>query len=79
VIRERLERTVPGRTGGSGLPDPGYLADTLARVTLAMIRSAMIRHAQLSRDPDQETVPASVLVEQALSILAIPGRRDLSP
>ena len=79
VIRERLERTVPGSTGGSGPPDPGYLADTLARVTLAMIRSAMIRHAQLSRDPDQETVPASVLVEQALSILAIPGHRDLGP
>ena len=79
VIRERLERTVPGSTGGSGLPDPGYLADTLARVTLAMIRSAMIRHAQLSRDPDRETVPVSVLVEQALSILAIPGHRGLGP
>ena len=77
VIRERLERTVPGSTGGSGPPDPGYLADTLARVTLAMIRSAMIRHAQLSRDPDRETVPVSVLVEQALSILAIPGHRGL--
>ncbi len=44
-----------------------------------MIRSAMIRHAQLSRDPDRETVPTSVLIEQALSILAIPGRRDLGP
>lgn len=74
VIRERLERTVPGSTGGGGLPDPDYLADTLARITLAMVRSAMIRHAQLSRDPDRETVPASVLIEQALSILAIPGR-----
>jgi hypothetical protein len=72
VIRERLERT-----GGNGLPEPDYLADMLARVTLAMIRSAMIRHAQLSRDPDRETVPTSVLAEQALSILAIPGRQDL--
>jgi AcrR family transcriptional regulator len=79
VIRERLERTVPSSTGGSGLPDPDYLADTLARTTLALIRSAMIRHAQLSRDPDRETVPTSVLIEQALSILAIPGRRDLGP
>jgi hypothetical protein len=74
VIRERLERS-----GGNSLPDPDYLAEMLARITLAMIRSAMIRHAQLSRDPDRETVPTSVLVEQALSILAIPGRRDLGP
>jgi hypothetical protein len=74
VIRERLERS-----GGNRLPDPDYLADALARITLAMIRSAMIRHAQLSRDPDRETVPTSVLVEQALSILAIPGHRDLGP
>jgi hypothetical protein len=72
VIRERLERT-----GANGPPDPDCLAGMLARITLAMIRSAMIRHAQLSRDPDRETVPASVLVEQAQSILAIPGRRDL--
>ena len=79
VIRERLERTVPGRTGGSGQPDPDYLADVLARITLAMIRSAMIRHAQLSQDPDRETVPTSVLIEQALSVLAVPGRRDLGP
>jgi AcrR family transcriptional regulator len=74
VIRERLERT-----GGNSLPDPEYLAEMLARITLAMIRSAMIRHAQLSRDPDRETVPTSVLVEQALSLLAIPGRRNLGP
>jgi AcrR family transcriptional regulator len=74
VIRERLERS-----GGNGLPDTDYLAEMLARITLAMIRSAMIRHAQLSRDPDRETVPTSVLVEQALSMLAIPGRRDLGP
>lgn len=74
VIRERLERT-----GGNSLPDPEYLAEMLARITLAMIRSAMIRHAQLSRDPDRETVPTSVLVEQALSVLAIPGRRNLGP
>ena len=79
VIRERLERTVPGSTGGSGQPDPDYLADVLARITLAMIRSAMIRQAQLSQDPDRETVPTSVLIEQALSVLAVPGRRDLSP
>jgi AcrR family transcriptional regulator len=78
VIRERLERTMASGTGGGGLPDTDYLAEMLARITLAMIRSAMIRHAQLSRDPDRETVPTSVLVEQALSILAIPGR-DLSP
>jgi AcrR family transcriptional regulator len=74
VIRERLERS-----GGNSLPDPDYLAEMLARITLAMIRSAMIRHAQLSRDPDRETVATSVLVEQALSILAIPGHRDLGP
>ena len=77
VIRERLERTGPGTergsTAGNGLADTGYLADTLARITLAMIRSAMIRHAQLSQDPDRETVPTSELVDQALSILAIPG------
>ena len=77
VIRERLERT--SSTGGNVLADPDYLADMLARITLAMIRSAMIRHAQLSRDPDRETVPTSVLVDQALSILAIPGRQDLGP
>ena len=74
VIRERLERT-----GGNSLPDPEYLAEMLARITLAMIRSAMIRHAQLSRDPDRETVPTSVLVEQALSLLAIPGCQNLGP
>jgi hypothetical protein len=74
VIRERLERG-----GGNVLPDTDYLAEMLARITLAMIRSAMIRHAQLNRDPDRETVPTSVLVEQALSMLAIPGRRDLGP
>jgi AcrR family transcriptional regulator len=74
VIRERLERS-----GGNVLPDTDYLAGMLARITLAMIRSAMIRHAQLSRDPDRETVPTSVLVEQALSMLAIPGHQDLGP
>ena len=79
VIRERLERTMASSTGGNVLADPDYLAEMLARITLAMIRSAMIRHAQLSRDPDRETVPTSVLVDQALSILAIPGRQDLGP
>ena len=79
VIRERLDRTISSSTGGNGLADTDYLAEMLARITLAMIRSAMIRHAQLSRDPDRETVPTSVLIDQALSILAIPGRQDLSP
>ncbi|MGH3067490.1 MAG: TetR/AcrR family transcriptional regulator [Streptosporangiaceae bacterium] len=94
VIRERLERTIAsstglgstglgstglGSTGGDGLADTDYLAEMLARITLAMIRSAMIRHAQLSRDPDRETVPTSVLVDQALSILVIPACRDLGP
>jgi hypothetical protein len=55
--------------------DPDYLADLLARIIVAMIRSAMIRHAQLSRDPGRETAPASVLVDQALSILSLPGSR----
>ena len=67
VIRERLARTP------RDLADPDYLADLLARIILAMIRSAMIRHAQLSRDPGRETVPTSVLVDQALSILSLPG------
>jgi hypothetical protein len=84
VIRERLERTGLSSTGGDGTAGDGpadidYLAEMLARITLAMIRSAMIRHAQLAKDPDRETVPTSVLVDQALSILAIPGRQDLSP
>jgi AcrR family transcriptional regulator len=79
VIRERLERTGLGSMGGEGPADPDYLAEVLARITLAMIRSAMIRHAQLARDPDRETVPTSVLVDQALSILAIPGRQHLGP
>jgi AcrR family transcriptional regulator len=69
VIRERLMRT------HRDVADPDYLADLLARIILAMIRSAMIRHAQLSRDPGQQTVPASVLVDQALSILSLPGSR----
>ena len=73
VIRERLERT------HGDVADPEYLADLLARITLAMIRSAMIRHAQLSRDPGRETVPTSVLVNQALSILSIPGSREVGP
>ena len=67
VIRERLERT------HREVADPDYLADLLARIILAMIRSAMIRHAQLSRDPARETVPTSVLVNQALSLLSLPG------
>lgn len=79
VIRERLERTVLSSTGRNDLPDTDYLAEMLARITLAMLRSAMIRHAQLSRDPDRETVPTSVLIDQALSFLAIPGRGDLDP
>jgi AcrR family transcriptional regulator len=79
VIRERLERTILGSTGGNGLADTDYLAEMLARITLAMIRSAMIRHAQLRRDPDRETVPTSMLIDQALSMLAIPGRQDLGP
>jgi AcrR family transcriptional regulator len=74
VIRERLERT-----GGRDLADPDYVADLLARITVAMIRSAMIRHAQLSRDPGRETVPTGVLVDQALSILSIPGPGQLGP
>ena len=44
-----------------------------------MLRSAMIRHAQLSRDPDREPVPTSVLVNQALSILSIPGAGQAGP
>jgi hypothetical protein len=67
VIRERLART------HGEVADPDYLADLLARIVLAMIRSAMIRQAQLSRDPGRETVPASVLVDQALSLLSLPG------
>jgi AcrR family transcriptional regulator len=67
VIRERLERT------RRDVADPDYLADLLARIVLAMIRSAMIRHAQLSRDPGRETVPTSVLVDQALALLSLPG------
>ena len=67
VIRERLARTHPD------VADPDYLADLLARIVLAMIRSAMIRHAQLSRDPGRETVPASVLADQALALLSLPG------
>ena len=67
VIRERLART------HAEVADPDYLADLLARIVLAMIRSAMIRHAQLSRDPGRETVPASVLVNQALALLSLPG------
>jgi AcrR family transcriptional regulator len=67
VIRERLARTHPD------VADTDYLADLLARIVLAMIRSAMIRHAQLSRDPGRETVPASVLVDQALALLSLPG------
>ena len=90
VIRERLERT-GGRDPASpsdpasqadlaGVPaDPDYLAELLARITLAMLRSAMIRHAQLSRDPDREPVPTSVLVDQALSILSIPGSGQAGP
>ena len=74
VIRERLERT-----GGRDLADPDYVADLLARITVAMIRSAMIRHAQLSRDPGRETVPTGVLVDQALSILSTPGPGQLGP
>jgi AcrR family transcriptional regulator len=74
VIRDRLERT-----GGRDLADPDYVADLLARITVAMIRSAMIRHAQLSRDPGRETVPTGVLVDQALSILSIPGPGQLGP
>ncbi len=73
VIRERLERA------HGDVADPDYLAGLLARITLAMIRSAMIRHAQLSRDPGRETVPTSVLVDQALSILSIPRSREVGP
>ena len=67
VIRERLART------HGDVADPDYLADLLARIVLAIIRSAMIRHAQLSRDPGRETVPASELVDQALALLSLPG------
>lgn len=74
VIRERLDRG-----GARGLADPDYVADLLARITLAMIRSAMIRHAQLSQDPGRETVPTSVLIDQALSILSLPGPAQLGP
>ena len=90
VIRERLERTggrdPAGQAGpasqadlAGGPADPDYLAELLARITLAMLRSAMIRHAQLSRDPDREPVPTSVLVDQALSILSIPGAGQAGP
>jgi len=67
VIRERLARTHPD------VADPDYLADLLARIVLAVIRSAMIRQAQLSQDPGREAVPASVLVDQALALLSLPG------
>ena len=53
VLGERLERSAPGPGGegdggGGSLADTDYLADTLARITLAMIRSAMIRHGRLA-------------------------------
>jgi AcrR family transcriptional regulator len=89
VIRERLERTgrrvpadqsdQPAQAGPVSPADPDYLAELLARITLAMLRSAMIRHAQLSRDPGREPVPTSELVDQALSILSIPGVDQQGP
>jgi AcrR family transcriptional regulator len=77
VIQERLERGggpgPAGQTCLAGRADPDYLAELLARITLAMLRSAMIRHAQLSRDPGREPVPTSVLVDQALALLSLPA------
>jgi hypothetical protein len=72
VIRERLERT------HRDVADPDYVADLLARIVLAMIRSAMIRHAQLSRDPGRESVPTGVLVDQALALLSLPAGQATS-
>lgn len=67
VIRERL--------ASSARPtalDPGYLADILARTTLALIRSALIRGSQLREAGQDGSALSAELVNQAFSVLEIP-------
>jgi len=68
VIRERLETSARPTA-----LDPGYLADILARTTLALIRSALIRGSQL-REAGEDAGPLPPgLVNQAFSVLEIPS------
>jgi AcrR family transcriptional regulator len=67
VIRERLEAAAR-----PAAIDPGYLADILARITLALIRSALIRGSQVREAADGGSPLSVELVNQAFSVLAIP-------
>jgi AcrR family transcriptional regulator len=67
VIRKRLERS-----GQASAIDNEYLADILARTTLALIRSVLIRDWQLRTDGDRKRPSAATLINQAFSTLQIP-------
>jgi hypothetical protein len=67
VIHERLDRA-----GHASAIDNDYLADILARTTLALIRSALIRDWQLRSDGTYKRPAATTLINQAFSTLQIP-------
>jgi AcrR family transcriptional regulator len=71
VIRERVEASDEGFA-----METSYLADLLARVTLAVIRSALARSSQLRRD-GRARPSTGTLITQAFSLVSLPPTRAL--
>jgi AcrR family transcriptional regulator len=83
--------TGTGQTSGTGSGetsgiDSDYLADILARTTLALIRSSLIRRWQLSEHPPSPADPSSperpsttTLINQAFATLQIPPASPAPP
>lgn len=67
VIRERLEHS--GTDYGI---DTGYLADVLARTTLALIRSALIRAWRLRSEDTADPLVTGTLINQAFATVRLP-------
>jgi AcrR family transcriptional regulator len=67
VIRERLDRS-----GQDTAIEPDYLAGILARTTLALIRSALIRGWQLRESRTDDQAAGAELIRQAFSVVNVP-------
>jgi AcrR family transcriptional regulator len=74
VIRERLEHS-----GADYGMDSGYLAAILARTTLAVIRSMLIRQWQLRSEGAPRPPSTGTLVNQAFGVLRLPDAAKPGP
>jgi AcrR family transcriptional regulator len=73
VIRERLDQAGYSPVVDDDTPiEPEYLAGILARTTLALIRSALIRGWQLREAGQGDQAAGGELIDQAFNILNVP-------